>query len=409
MKIKKAAFLAVAVAYSSPSFADTQQLEGFDLSLAQKPPFPVTAFYESSNDVSSLPVGSIIRKESIDAPAGASAWRVLYVSERWDGKRVPASGMVVAPKQTEAKTVHPVVSWQHGTTGAARGCAPSLAPNPVRELAQRGEFVIDIGIPFLEDWLAKGYAIVAPDYAGLGSNAVHRYVVGEDAGRDVHNLLRAARTISEAGIGEDVSLFGWSQGGQATLFAGEIGTAYAPENKIRSVVALAPASTILKPDDVINAFFKAKLPYPLLLGQSYLDAYKLNKNLFTAEGQKLLEAAQKTCVVGVFGDVAKAERPAVTDNVTDHKDWVEAMKRNNAGFTRIEALVSVFQGLEDKIVPPADTKDYAERAKAIGTDVSVIWVEKAGHRDLFDAKKDEIIDKVVAGFKGQNDREAVRN
>ncbi len=401
MKVKKAAFLAVAAAYSLPSFAYADQLEGFDLSLAQTPPFPVTAFYDSPADVSSLPVGSIIRKEPLDAPAGASAWRVLYVSERWDGTHVPASGMVVAPKQTEAKTVHPVVSWQHGTTGAARGCAPSLAPNPVRELAQRGEFVIDIGIPFLEDWLAKGYAVVAPDYAGLGSNTVHRYVAGLDEGRDVHNLLRAARSISAAGIGEDVSLFGWSQGGGATLFAGEIGATYAPENKVRSVVALAPASTILKPDDEINAFFKAKLPYPLLVGQSYLDAYKLDKNLFTAKGQKLLEAAQKKCVVGVFGDVAKAEGPAVTDNVTDHKDWVEAMKRNNAGFTRIEAPVSVFQGLDDSIVPPNDTEDYAERAKAVGTNVSVTWVAHAGHRDLFDAKKDEIINKVVAGFEGQ--------
>lgn len=401
MTLKRAAFLAIAVAYSSPSFADEQKLEGFDLSLAQTPPFTVTEFYDSG-DVSSLPVGSLIRKESIEAPAGASAWRVLYVSERWNGEHVPASGMVIVPKQTGAKTLRPVVSWQHGTTGTARGCAPSLAPNPARELLQRGEYVIDIGIPFLEDWLAKGYAVVAPDYAGLGSNTVHRYVVGEDAGRDVHNLLRASRTITEAGIGEDVSLFGWSQGGQATLFAGEIGATYAPENKVRSVVALAPASTILKPDDVINAFFKAKLPYPLLLGQSYMDAYKLDKNLFTAAGQKLLEAARKTCVVGVFGEVAKAEGPAVTDNVTDHKDWVEAMKRNNAGFTRIEAPVSVFQGLQDKIVPPDDTQDYAERAKAVGTDVSVTWVAHAGHRDLFDTKKDEIIGKVVTGFDGSS-------
>ncbi len=177
--------LAAAAMFSSPGFADTPKLEGFDLSLAKTPPFPVTAFYDTPENFSSLPVGSLIRKEAVKAPDGALAWRVLYVSERWDGTHVPASGLVVAPKQMDGKVLHPAVAWVHGTTGAARGCAPSLAPNPVVELAQRGEFVIDIGIPYLKDWLAKGYAVVAPDYAGLGSDAVHRYAdgVGEDVTR----------------------------------------------------------------------------------------------------------------------------------------------------------------------------------------------------------------------------------
>lgn len=398
MTIRYAVLLASAMAFSYPSLAPAQKLEGFDLSLAKISPFAVTAFYETPENFSSLPVGSLIRQEPLDAPADALAWRVLYVSERWDGTRVPASGLVIAPKQADGKTPRPVVSWLHGTTGAARGCAPSLAPNPVREFVQRGEYVIDIGIPYLQDWLARGYAIVAPDYAGLGSDAVHRYLAGVDSARDVHNLLRAARSIGEANIGKDVSLFGWSQGGAAALFAGEIGPTYAPENKIRSLVALAPASTILKQDAAINAFFKAKVPYTLLVGQSYIDAYNLDKSLFTAEGEKLLKAAQTTCVVGVLSALAEAQGPAVTDNVTDHKDWVEALKRNNAGAAKIDAPVSIFQGLDDTIVPPNDTRDYAERAKTSGTDVSVTWVSQAGHRDLFDREKDEIVGKVVGGF-----------
>ncbi|NKB79921.1 hypothetical protein HED49_20060 [Ochrobactrum daejeonense] len=66
-------------------------------------------------------------------------------------------------------------------------------------------------------------------------------------GRDTHNLLRAARSISEAGICEDTALLGWSQGGGAVLFAGEIGATYAPDNKIKTIVALAPGSRGLRP------------------------------------------------------------------------------------------------------------------------------------------------------------------
>ena len=393
--VKKIIFVVAAVAYSCASLAETK-LEGFDLSLAQQQPFPVTSFYENVGDVSQRPVGSLIRKESIAAPAGAVAWRVMYVSERWDGKHVAASGMVVAPRQPAA-TARPVVAWAHGTTGAARGCAPSLAPNPARELMQRGgadQLVIDVGIPFLSDWIAQGYAVVAPDYAGLGSDAVHRYLVGEDAARDIHNLLRASRAIGEASIGDSTALLGWSQGGQAVLFAGENATSYAPDNKVRSIVALAPAATLLS--SATNAIFKSKVPYPVLIGQGYQDAYNLDKKLFTDDGQKLLAASHENCVVTLFGAVAAAG-PAVTSNVTDNAGWTNALGRNNAGLERSETPVLVLQGLKDTIVPPESSKAYAERATAVGTDVTIEWVEDAGHRELF-AKKADIVARVVAGF-----------
>lgn len=393
--MKKTVFLAAAIACSCASFADTK-LEGFDLSLAQQQPFRVTPFYDDVGDVSQRPVGSLIRRESIDAPAGAVAWRVMYVSERWDGKHVAASGLVVAPRQPVG-TARPVVVWAHGTTGAARGCAPSLAPNPARELMQRGgadQLVIDIGIPFLSDWIGKGYAVVAPDYAGLGSDAMHRYLVGEDAARDIHNLVRASRAIGEASVGDSTALLGWSQGGQAVLFAGEDAISYAPDNKVRSIVALAPAATLLSP--AVNAIFKSKVPYPVLIGQGYADAYNLDKRLFTEDGQKLLEASHQNCVVTLFSAVAAAG-PAVISNVTDASGWTDALGRNNAGLKRSETPVFVLQGLKDTIVVPASSKAYAERAAANGTDVTVEWVEGAGHRELFD-KRADIIARIVAGF-----------
>lgn len=65
MKTRYAVLLASAVAFSYSNLAAAQKLEGFDLSLAKVPPFPVTAFYETPENFSSLPVGSIIRQEPL--------------------------------------------------------------------------------------------------------------------------------------------------------------------------------------------------------------------------------------------------------------------------------------------------------------------------------------------------------
>ena len=58
----------------------------------------------------------------------------------------------------------PVVVWAHGTVGVAHDCAPSLNVRTDRDKQ------------YLNTWLSLGYAVVAPDYAGLGSAGLHHYL-----------------------------------------------------------------------------------------------------------------------------------------------------------------------------------------------------------------------------------------
>lgn len=146
--------------------------------------------------------------------------------------------------------------------------------------------------------------------------------------------------------------------------------------------------------------FRARIPYQDMMGLGYLDTYKLNKSLFTAQGQKLLGDAQKNCVVPVFRKVAEGSSAAVIQNIPDYKDWVDALGRNNAGRQKSTTPVTVFQGLEDKIVPPAETQSYAERARSAGNNVPIKWVTHAGHRGLF-TRETDIIASIDDGFKGQ--------
>jgi len=229
-----------------------QNIQGFDPKTKAIPDFSLTPFYQADLDYVGRKPGEVIKTEVIQAPAGASAWRVMYVSRTWDERLVPVTGIVVAPKVVGSK-MQPILNWLHGTTGGSRTSAPSLAQNPAQNQVQRSPTApIDYGVPYLTDFLKRGFVVVATDYYGQGGPGVHQYMVGNTAARNGLDLVRAARTMKDVAAGSDVTTFGWSQGGHAAIFTSEEQTSYAPELRLRGVVAIAPGTTaIAKPINIL--------------------------------------------------------------------------------------------------------------------------------------------------------------
>lgn len=372
--------------------ANAQQLQGFDIRSKAPARYAVPTFY---SDPATLPAaaepGTIVRFERIGAPAGAKAWRVVYLSQDWEGRPAIASGMVIAPKAS-GKDKRPILAWAHGTTGAAPGCAPSLVPDPARSFTERdGQdgLAIDAGVPYLSDFLDRGYVVIAPDYAGLGAGSGHQYMVGDSAARDILNLARAARRLGEAEAGTNVSLLGWSQGGQAVLDAGEMAADYAPDLKLESIAALAPATTLMSPQ--VNALFHAAVPYVYLIASGFTSAYGLSLDAFNAHGKALVTAARETCVVDLFRQISASDRPGVDGDITAFSGWADALERNNTGRRASAAPVLLIHGTADQIVAPAGTPLYIQRARALGTDVSVHWIEGGDHRSIIPIARMQIL------------------
>lgn len=196
-----------------------------------RPPVP-DGFYELPAQPSTEP-GTLLRSEPFtrDLPADARAWRILYATTRADGSFALASAIVVAPSQP-ASSPRPVIAWAHGTTGVARGCAPSLLPHPFANL------------PGLERILAEGWVYVATDYVGLGTGGGHAYLIGEEAAHAVLDAVRAARRLPALNLDERVVVWGHSQGGNSALWVGMRAADYAPELKLMGTAALAPASDL---------------------------------------------------------------------------------------------------------------------------------------------------------------------
>ena len=155
------------------------------------------AFYDPPDDVPSAP-GQLLRSEpftSDEIPDGARAWRILYTTTRDEGRPAVASGLVVAP---DSASPSPVVAWAHGTTGVVSGCAPSVLTDG---LGAGAMFVQD-------DVLAQGWAMVAPDYTGLGTEGPHPYLIGQGEGRSVLDAVRAAHRLSDVDLADETVVWG---------------------------------------------------------------------------------------------------------------------------------------------------------------------------------------------------------
>ena len=175
---------------------------------------PLTNFYETPESLPAGKPGQLIRAEQF---AGyrlsyeVSVYRILYHSASPQGMDVAVSGVVLMPEGTPPAGGWPIVAWAHDFTGSARECAPSLLKN-----LKEG--------PLLSMYTNAGYAVVATDYAGLGTNFPYADQDIRSNALDVIYSIPAARAALPQ-LGSKWVVAGYSQGAQVAV--GVAGTAEA--------------------------------------------------------------------------------------------------------------------------------------------------------------------------------------
>ncbi|TJZ77989.1 lipase [Rhodococcus oryzae] len=279
--------------------------------------------------------------------AASGARQLTYWTEGPTGAPALSTGAVYLPNGTAPAGGWPVVSWAHGTTGVGDDCAPAL-----------GFDVTSLTRDYVSAWLAQGYAVVATDYVGLGTEGTHAYLHGRSEGRSVIDMVRAAREVTPELSTAWVAI-GHSQGGHAAMFAAHEATKYAPELDYRGAVATGTPANL----ELLFPLGGPGFPNLGLNGLTAFAAYVVDglkvarpdlpfDDYLTPAGRDLVEASESLCFLplreraGTFGVGEMISRPL--DNELFRSALRDYLAVPTTGYDR---PVFIGHGLRDQTVP----------------------------------------------------------
>ncbi|WP_086821668.1 alpha/beta fold hydrolase [Allokutzneria sp. NRRL B-24872] len=339
-------------------------------------PVPIPSadpFYQPPEPLPAGKPGEIIRSRKIVAkfallPAPVQAWQILYRSTSATVQPIAVSGTLLVPPTPWLAGPRPLLSYAVGTHGLGDVCAPSFT-------IRTG---IENEVALIAQPLLKGWAVVITDYQGLGTPGVHTYAVGQAEGRSVLDAARAAQRIIGSG---PVGLWGFSQGGQASAFAGELHPSYAPELNVVGVAAGGVPRDLAELAPVMNGGPFFGLAVGVMAGYKAAYPELPYETLLNAHGRRLVEETSKDCVAVMVPRNAFqsfATIASVPDPLADPQ-WQARLAENRAGQKAPRAPVYLVHGDVDPLIPHHIAKPLLNSYCSLGARVQWRTIPLAGH------------------------------
>ncbi|KAJ4148379.1 hypothetical protein LMH87_002852 [Akanthomyces muscarius] len=339
-------------------------------------------FYKTAANFSTSKAGDVLKLQPLDPKplnirSGTSIYRLQYSSKDLNGSLVPATAFLALPfaprpaakdcSKNSNSTVYPLVAYAHGTSGIYRGCAPSNGPS----------------LYDYDSWqllIERGYAVVATDYAGLGSNhTLHKYGSYVAQANDVYFSVVAARRAfgGSALFSEDWMSVGHSQGG-ATVWKLSESDLVARDTHYLGTVALAPAArlwTMFRLNLETAGAFLGYAPYHAKALQRVLPDYNLSV-LAEPLRKRVIGVADtaQLCFSGLMSMSADLPSDQIVSSAGIQQDnakfqaWEDEMSPGKAGRCS-SGPVLVVQGLKDTAVLPQATREVYDDACKLGSEV----------------------------------------
>lgn len=315
--------------------------------------------------------GTVIRTEVLPDVARLTAAapgqrRLTYWTEGPVGAPAPSTGAVYLPPGAPPAGGWPVVSFAHGTTGVGDDCAPSFVGDSpaTRE--------------YLGAWLDAGFAVVATDYVGLGTEGVHPYLHGRSEGRAVTDMVRAAVSVTPQ-LSTRWIAAGHSQGGHASLFAAHEATRYAPDLDFRGAVATGTPANL----EHLLPLGGPGFPDLGLNGLTVYAAYMVDglrvtrpdlpiDEYLTPAGAALVEASETLCGLALRDRAGSLQVRDLLARPLDEPRFRDAIRDHLAvPTTGYDRPLLLGHGIADRTVPFPLAAKLAADLVANGQDVTV--------------------------------------
>jgi pimeloyl-ACP methyl ester carboxylesterase len=338
---------------------------------------PLDGFYTPPPTVPPMP-GALVRSEPLTdrlIPAKSRAWRTMYTTTLPDGTPATAVAIVLAPDQPRPEP-SPVILWQHGTVGIKQKCMPSTITSPFE------------GFPGLDDVIQKGWVVVATDYEVNGDSVIP-FLIGEGEARSALDAQRAARQMPELSLDQRTMVWGHSQGGQAALWTGIIGSSYAPDVKLVGIAASAPAADLeqLVRIHAQDAGAATLGPYMITAYSQYYPDVKFD-DLIPEGAREISRQIADLCPEPK--DLPKLQQlgtqlgGAAVTPVSPTGPFADRLRENTPN-KLIDLPLLVVQGLDDPVIPPSVTDTFVDRQCAAGQNLAYWRIRERDHNTVLAA------------------------
>ncbi|MEV8504739.1 alpha/beta fold hydrolase [Actinoplanes sp. NPDC051475] len=316
----------------------------------------------------------------------ATGKRIQYLTTTISGATTVATGLVLTPKSGRTNRT---VAWGHGTTGLADKCAPSTNQAVFWPEARAAIAAL----------LKKGWTVTAPDYPGLGTPESHPYLVGNSEGRSIIDSVKAARSLDSA-LTTQYAVDGHSEGGQGSLFAGQLAPSYDGPLVLKGVAAIAPASNL----DLIAPYI------PGTPGQGYLvmalhgiNAVEptFNPNAYLAAPAKQRSSTLQT---GCLNEILDAYAPLTAEQLVPGGVVAPAVlsklaQYGNPATVAPSAPILIVQGTDDDAVPYDITAGpLLDELAGFDQPVTFVPLDGATHDGAVFQSVDTVADWIAARF-----------
>ncbi|CAG9939976.1 unnamed protein product [Clonostachys rosea f. rosea IK726] len=349
-----------------------------------------------------LKVQPFTNVSSFSIPPNTALSRIIYTTRDLNGTVLPASAFILWPFrprkfQNIDENKAPVVLWNHGTSGFFASAAPSAH----RSLWYGNSAPFTLAI--------AGYAVVAPDFAGLGiskswdgSRIPHQWDMASVGSLDGLYGLRAALEAFPTSLSTEFVTIGHSQGGGVTWGVAEALESQQEEfsdllGGYKGAIAVSPVT------DVFSASPQLILPWVGMALYKLFPDFTLDQWL-TPLGVKRTEVFQE-----LEAGISVGQQLFFTGEdvykTTYNETWYSKQfaKLANPGSKPFKGPLLVIQGTNDIYVSYNVTAKTSRDTCEIypDNDLEFLTVQGTGHVPSLDATRTLWLDWIQSRFEGR--------
>ncbi|MEC3952663.1 lipase family protein [Nocardia sp. CDC153] len=284
---------------------------------------------------------------------------LTYMTTDQRGNAARATAGLYLPAGLPPAGGWPLVVWAHGTIGIGNDCAPSHRPQSDRNRS------------YFNQILDSGYAVLAPDYQGLGTGGNFSYYNTEVESRSILDAVTAVRALPVQ-LSQHWVLIGQSEGAHAVMSAAAL---YAQNPRYAAGLTGVIATGLrTNPPKSLREMFRAsstgsdnQVGYAGYYLAALEELHPGSVTPYLSEfGRQYVEKAATECLSDLVAD-AQGRRPAALvadpDNPTP---TFESDIKSLVGYQEnlVPADVMIGYGTADIDVPPADTPAYGPTLQA---------------------------------------------